>query len=122
MDKVTITGQITIDGEWDTLRVDGDCIVQLLCEDPWENVEIKEAKVFIRYFVSDEPFASFESAQIQWIEKVCGIEGESKMLHGSEWTGMYGWDQELTLGGHDLIAELRNCTGKYLALEMECAT
>ena len=36
----------------------------------------------------------------------------------SEYTGYLWTDEEVLIGGHDLIEELRGCEGKWLLLEI----
>ena len=74
--------------------------------------------VTVRYWITDKP-ATKEEAQEDFIGKIVG-RAESKFgSHYSELTGYLWTDEDLKVGGHDLIAELRSNVGKWLILEVE---
>ena len=64
--------------------------------------------VFVRYLISDREIGAAELAQIAWAKYALG-DVKSEVLYGSEWTGAYGWDSVLQLGGHDLFQGLEGC-------------
>lgn len=80
--------------------------------------DIANKQVSVRYYLSDKE-TSFEDAQTRFVEKLLGkIEVEYRDNY-SEYTGYLWTDENLKVGGHDLMAELRNNVGKFLNLEIE---
>ena len=72
----------------------------------------------VRYFVSDNE-ASLEQAQEAWLRTLFGASDANVGHAYSEFTGYLWTDEEINVGGHDLIAELHSHVGKYLNLEIE---
>lgn len=72
--------------------------------------------VRVKYLISDSPITNPTE---QLIKNLYGdIEIDNYPCFGSEWTGQYGVDETLTIGGHDLLNELRSHEGKYCYLEI----
>lgn len=79
---------------------------------------IYNKKVTARYWVSDKPCTREEVIDAT-IPTVMGI-GEVKFRsHYSEYTGYLWTDEELKIGGHDLLSELKSHVGKWLILDLE---
>jgi hypothetical protein len=80
----------------------------------------KGARVFVRYFITSGP-ATPESASEALIHKTFGfdvLEAEYVLEAYSEVT-IEAWEENLKIGGHDLISELSSYEGKYLILVIE---
>ena len=75
-------------------------------------------KVSIRYWTSDKE-KSKKELQKGFLKTLFGeIEAEYEDFY-SEYTGYLWTDEELCIGGHDLLAEIRNYEGKYIRLEVD---
>lgn len=95
---------------------------------PWLETEILAALIqsdmqehgrylSVRYFVTDEPREA-EELESALASLVTG-EGDAKYYVAySETTGYLWTTEELEVGGHDLLEELRASIGKYLRLEV----
>ena len=79
---------------------------------------IHNKKVTVRYWVSDKPCTRDEVIEAT-ILTVMGIGDVQFCSHYSEYTGYLWTDEELKIGGHDLLCELNNNVGKWLILEIE---
>lgn len=78
------------------------------------------SKAFVRYFITSAP-ATAESASEALIHKTFGfdvLEAEYVLEAYSEVT-IEAWEENLKIGGHDLISELSSYEGKYLILIIE---
>jgi hypothetical protein len=72
----------------------------------------------VRYWITDKP-ATRDEAHEDFVRHVLGaVEGEFGSRY-SEHTGYLWTDEKLTVGGHDLIGELKAAVGKWLILEVE---
>lgn len=84
-----------------------------------EELEWMEGKnVTVRYWITDKP-ATKEEAQEDFIRQLFG---KADVLFGSRYSEMTGYlwtDEELKVGGHDLIEELKSYIGQWLILEIE---
>lgn len=77
-------------------------------------------EVSVRYWITDKE-ATKDEAQESFVRKLFG-EAEVKFgARYSEITGYLWTDEDLNVGGHDLLAELRGHVGKWLILEVEVA-
>jgi len=72
----------------------------------------------VRYFISDKE-KSIDKLTEDLIKKICGVGNSEYSDAYSECTGYLWTNQELDVGGHDLIAELDSNVGKYLYLEID---
>ena len=100
--------------EYDQISIDGDIL-----GDNWDWDGFKDKKVSVRYFVSNAPLVDIESAEEGLIRTILGaLEADAYPLCGSEWTGHYGFEQSLMVGGHDLLEEMRSYVGKYVLIEV----
>lgn len=75
----------------------------------------------VRYWVTDEP-RTREELDDGMIRTLEGDLDAKFHVHYSEIIGYLWTDEELTVGGHDLLEELRSFKGKYLYLEIAYAT
>ena len=101
--------------EYDEIYLDDE-----LLGDNWDWDEFEDKKVALRYFISDEPIASLKEAEEAFVRTLFGAcDVRAHPVFGSEWTGQYGFDQDLTIGGHDLLEELRTHVGKYVLIEVK---
>ncbi len=71
----------------------------------------------VSYFVTDEPRTKAE-LEDNLIRTLVGDLEVEYTAHYSEYTGYLWTDEELNVGGHDLLAEIRSHVGKYLHLEI----
>ena len=80
---------------------------------------IKEEGNFlsVRYFISEER-KSIEELEENLIKKIFGATEARYEDAYSEYTGYLWTDQELNIGGHDFIIELRSNVGKFIYLEI----
>ncbi len=75
-------------------------------------------QVTVRYWISDKQ-STKEEAQQGFIEELMGKADVDYHHAYSEITGYLWTDEDLKIGGHDLIAELKSYIGKWLILEIE---
>jgi hypothetical protein len=80
--------------------------------------EIGNKLVTVRYYISDR-VVSIEEAQQKFINQLFGVLDANYNVVYSEITGYLWTDQEINVGGHDLLEELATYHGKYLILEVE---
>jgi len=72
----------------------------------------------VRYFITDKK-RPLDELQERLLQKLHGV-GEAEYQDCfSEITGYLWTDEELKVGGHDLMNELRNHVGKYCHLEIK---
>ena len=72
----------------------------------------------VRYWITDTQ-ASKDEAKEDFIRQLYGAADGKFGSRYSEITGYLWTDEELNVGGHDLIAELKSYAGKWLILEVE---
>lgn len=79
---------------------------------------ISGKQVTARYWITEKEIDK-EKVKEEYLKQIFGI-GEAEFEHRySELTGYLWTDEELNIGGHDLLEELKTHTGKYLILEIE---
>lgn len=85
-----------------------------------EELEYKIGNKFatVRYYISDKE-VSLEQAQEHFIRQLYGEIDASYSMRYSEYTGYLWTDEDLNVGGHDLLTELKSYIGKYLILIVE---
>lgn len=90
---------------------------QLNCEPLARILEDKivNENVTVRYFISDHE-AALEQIQTEYLTQLMGCAEVEYWSHYSEYTGYLWTDEEITIGGHDLLRELKSYDGKYLIL------
>jgi hypothetical protein len=117
MERKTYTGKLELKdwGEtYDILFVSSleDPIAEVLQED------IAGKQVTARYWITDKE-ATKEEAQEDFVKKLMGIADCDFGSHYSEITGYLWTDEEIKIGGHDLIEELKSYVGQWLILEVD---
>lgn len=74
--------------------------------------------VTVRYWITDRPCSRYEADEAAILTAMgvadVGIEARYGDLTGYLWT-----DEDLNVGGHDLMAELKSSVGKWLILEVQ---
>lgn len=93
-----------------------DDILYLNSEPLAEELEYLHCKIAtIKYYISDKEI-TLEQAEELFIKSLFGqIEADYCMRY-SDITGYLWTDEELMVGGHDLLNELKTYNGKYLIL------
>lgn len=69
----------------------------------------------IRYYISDKE-VTLEQAQQLFVDSLFGKVDAIYNMHYSDITGYLWTDEELNVGGHNLLNELMTYLGKYLIL------
>lgn len=91
-------------------------------EDPLvENLEwIRRKNVTVRYWICPKKMG-IEEAQEEFVNVLFGAGHAMYRMHYSEYTGYLWTDEELNVGGHDLLDELKSYAdgSSYLILEVE---
>jgi hypothetical protein len=77
-----------------------------------------QKKVTVRYWISDRQ-CSKEEISAEFTKVLFGASDGQFGARYSEITGYLWTDEELKVGGHDLIMELKSFVGKWLILEIE---
>lgn len=75
----------------------------------------------VRYFVTDRPIPAEEVVP----EMIRTLYGSGSADYGMRWSELTGYlytDEELEVGGHDLIKELRSHMCKFLHMEITFST
>ena len=101
-------GKIEEGGEWDVIKIGGEQVA-----DDCFDGEI----VALTYYVSNSPinpFTAVEETLRTFYEGRC--ESDGTYMHGTSWTGCYGQNDALTVGGHDIIEELRDSSNCLSAI------
>jgi hypothetical protein len=74
--------------------------------------------VTVRYWIADRPCSRYEADEAATLTAMgvadVGIEARYGDASGYLWT-----DEDLNVGGHDLMAELKGSVGKWLILEVQ---
>jgi hypothetical protein len=79
---------------------------------------IKGKFVSVRYWISGEEKTK-EEAEFDFIETLLGIADCELDIRYSEDTGYLWTNEDLLVGGHDLLSELKSFIGKWLILEID---
>lgn len=83
----------------------------------WDD-SFRKKQVTVRYWISDTELTKEQLKENQLLAisgAVCADYG----ARYSEYTGYLWTDEELKVGGHDLISELHDNVGKYLYMEVD---
>jgi hypothetical protein len=92
-----------------------------LAEEIADDLQSHGDRVTVRYYISDNK-TTLEKAQTEFTKKLMG-DAEAEFGHAySDITGYLWTDEELQIGGHDLLTELKSAKGKWLNLEIEFVT
>ena len=87
-----------------------------LCERLHE--EISGKNVTARYWVTEKE-ATKDQASASFLTEIMGVVDSEFGARYSEITGYLWTDEELRIGGHDLIVELSSYIGKWVILEID---
>lgn len=82
------------------------------------DTKIRGKQVTVRYWIANKE-CSREAANEAFMEELIGKADTEYQVHYSEVTGYLWTDEEIKIGGHDLLEELSDNVGKYLILEVE---
>jgi hypothetical protein len=79
---------------------------------------LKNRKISVRYWITEKEINIEQGNEI--IANICNgiLEAEFEQYY-SEYTGYLWTDEELNIGGHDLLEELKSNVGKWLLLEID---
>jgi len=83
----------------------------------WDE-DFSRKKVTVRYFISDTE-KSIEELKENQLLSISGAVNADYSSKYSEYTGYLWTDEELKVGGHDLLNELYSNEGKYLYMEVD---
>ena len=76
-------------------------------------------QVTVYYYITDQQ-CSLEQAQEQFLRSMYTGKADCEFsVYYSEITGYLWTDENLVIGGHDLLDEIRSHIGSYLLLEIE---
>lgn len=79
---------------------------------------IKGKRVNVNYWICDEKCTK-EQASEDFVKTLTGCAYVDFGARYSEYTGYLWTDEELKVGGHDIMREISSSVGKYLILEIE---
>lgn len=74
-------------------------------------------KLTVSYWISDQELTKDELTEA-FIDQLYGDSEAIYAVGYSEYTGYLGTTEELQVGGHDLLAELKESVGKYLYMDI----
>ncbi len=80
--------------------------------------EINGKQVSVRYWISDKK-KSKQELQESLLKIMSGAIDAEYFNHYSDYTGYLWTDQNLKIGGHDLLEEIRSNVGKFIWLEID---
>lgn len=116
----TFTGWITVEdcGDSDDILFVSDHMDDEV--EPFaEMLEFMHRKnVTVRYWIANEKCSVLQASE----DFIATLMGRAEVKYGarySEITGYLWTDEDLNVGGHDLIAELKSNVGKYLILQVD---
>ncbi len=72
----------------------------------------------VRYWISDKE-QPIEEVKEEFIKNLLGFGMADYQHRYSDMTGYLWTDEELMVGGHDLLSEIKSYKGKFLHLEIE---
>jgi hypothetical protein len=104
----------------ETAYGEGDALFIGDSEEPIADVlqsEISRKLVNVQFWISDIALTKAE-LKSELVRKLYGEAEVEYIQHYSDYTGYLWTDEELKVGGHDLLAELRGYEGKYIYLEI----
>ena len=118
MEKYIYKGFLSVsdNGYDDEIRIDDEALIEKIDNDVFEGI------VNLRYAVSDKIIENIDVAFTDLAMKLEGeLEVEYSFLWGSEWTGCYGLDEILIVGGHNFLDEVYKFAEKGLYIYLEIA-
>ena len=104
---------------------DSDDIVWVDDDDHRNRIPLTEAldciwnrKVTVHYYITNKACTKEEAVE-QFLYTLIGLADVEFTARYSDITGYLWTDENLMIGGHDLLEELRSEVGNYLLLEIE---
>ncbi len=97
------------------LHIKGEAIAKLVTD------SIREHGSFltVRHWIAQQPINP-ETVKLEWLKQLyTGSATAEHKIQASESTGYLYTDEELIVGGHDLMAELYVHEGEYIYMEIE---
>jgi len=79
--------------------------------------EIADKVVSVSYWITDQK-CTHEEAQREFLKRLSGVAECEFQSQYSEITGYLWTDEEINIGGHDLLQELKSHIGKWLLLDI----
>ncbi len=83
-----------------------------------EHIKAHGPYLSVQYFVSDVALNA-DDLQVAWLDRLEGIGDADYTVHWSDYTGYLWTDEEIKVGGHNLLEELKSHKNQYLYLEIE---
>jgi len=111
--KIELNGKITEGSNWDNICIDGESLADVA-----EDVDGLIVK--LKYYLSNEPInkdSVVEDFLRSFYEGLSDVDGT--YCYGSSWTGAYAKNDDFSVGGHDIVSELREHVGEYCYLIIE---
>ena len=99
---------------------DDNKLVEKIIEDiggRWEN-EISNEFVNIKYYISDV-LKQKEEIEEEYLKQLLGSMDAKYWVAYSECTGYLWTTEDLQVGGHDLLEELKDSVGKFLYMSID---
>jgi hypothetical protein len=93
---------------------DGEILAELVGND----INLHGNYVAVRYFTADEEM-SIDDLTMDLIKQVSGAAEARHRMKYSEMTGYLWTDEDLKVGGHDVLEELKGHVGRFCHLEIE---
>lgn len=93
-----------------------DTIDDPLTEALQEHIDKK--KVTVRYFIADKHETRAQLIE-GLIQNLYGDATADYHSHYSEYTGYLYTDEDLIIGGHDILSEIKHSKGRFLYLEID---
>ena len=83
-----------------------------------EDIRLYGKYLSVSYFVSDK-YIQEDQVVTEWLNTINGIGNAEYNMRYSEITGYLFTDEELIVGGHDLLEELESFIDKWIYLEIK---
>jgi hypothetical protein len=103
-----------VEGDGDVLKLDGVFLAETICCDMRKYGNY----LSVRYWIADKPFQRNDAEELT----LKLLYGNGDSLVGARYSDITGYlwtDEEINVGGHDLIKELYSFEGKYCVLEIK---
>ena len=84
----------------------------------FELESINRKQVSVRYFISDTEKSKNELTE----NFICSLAGATNADYSDRYSDLTGYlwtDEELNIGGHDLMKEIKENIGKYIYMEID---
>lgn len=91
---------------------------EILTELVGADINIHGNYISVRYFTADEEM-SIDDLTMDLVKQMSGVAEARYRMKYSEITGYLWTDEDLQIGGHDLLYELKGHAGRFCHLEVE---